>query len=68
MNTSTHRYGFHNRKPYVSHYGDFGISSTTGEVIESRIPFVMAQECQFTKTTLGQSDKGYTDCKWKEIT
>ena len=29
-------------------------------------PFVMAQDCQYTKSELGQADKRCTGCKWRK--
>ena len=57
--------GCHNRKPFAETYGGFGISSKTGGSIESVIPFVMAKDCQYTKSELGKRDAGCHGCKWR---
>ncbi len=30
------------------------------------VPFRMAQDCQYTKSDLGQADKGCIGCPWRE--
>ena len=61
MNTDTYRNGCHDRKPFKEsvpvqdgHFMD-GVTRTPRMVSS---PFRMARDCQYTKTTLGQADKG----------
>ena len=77
MNTETYRNGCHNRKPFVEDVlvqtGSNDIPAAHGATEALRfavvkpVPFRMARDCQYTKTTLGQADKGCTGCKWKAV-
>jgi len=62
---SEHRNGCYNRKPFVAHYGGWGLSSKTGEPVQSRIPTVATPDCQYTKSALGQTDPNCAGCKWE---
>lgn len=61
--------GCHNRPPFKTitpvqdgWYMD-GVSRTPRMVA---VPFRMAATCQYTKTTLGQADKGCDGCKHRK--
>jgi len=62
-------YGCHDRKPYAPSF-----LAQAGWVLDEKdkmirhatmipIPFRMARDCQYTKTTLGQSDPKCEGCK-----
>jgi len=57
MSAATHKYGCHSRQPFVPAY-----KATNGR---QWIPTFGQQDCQFTKTTLGQADKGCAGCLHK---
>ena len=59
MNTQIHRYGCHDRKPYVDSY------RSTGGGPEHDIPTFGKRKCQFTRSELGQADPRCNDCGWK---
>jgi len=70
MNTTTYRNGCHDRKPFKEsvpvqdgHFMD-GVTRTPRMVSS---PFRMSKACEYTKTTLGQADKGCTGCKWRAV-
>ena len=70
MNTDTHRNGCHNRKPYRESvpvqdgwYAD-GYTRTP-RLIAS--PVRSTKPCQYTKTALGQADKGCIGCQWRAV-
>ena len=70
MNTETYRNGCHNRKPFkefVLVADGFLMDGRTHAPQIVASPFRMARNCQYTKTTLGQADKGCTGCKWKAV-
>lgn len=52
-------YGCHNRAPYSPHYLPTGALDTR----QNRIPHVMTQDCQYTRTALGQADPKCIGCK-----
>jgi len=57
MLTASHKYGCHDRKPFVKEY-----PSNIGAV-HHWIPTFGKPDCQYTLTTLGQQDKSCTGCK-----
>ncbi len=58
--------GCHNREPFKDGQVLHGISSTTGQPVRVFIANRMNPNCQYTKTELGQADKGCTGCKWRK--
>lgn len=58
MNTNTHRYGCHNRKPFVPAY-----KATNGR---QWIPTFGQPDCQFTLSQLGRQDKSCAGCVWRK--
>lgn len=69
MNTDTHRYGCHNRKPFREllevQDGYYAAKGTKAPRWVYK-PFKMQPLCQYTQTELGRVDKGCTDCQWRE--
>lgn len=63
-----HRVGCNNRKPFAEAMpvqdGWFMDGVTRVPRMVSS-PFRMSKACEYTKTTLGQADKGCSDCKWR---
>lgn len=68
MNT-TRVYGCHNRKPFATHY-KVGVRPEMVMGVIREVPVMQvntgSQNCNYTHTALGQSDKGCTGCKHKE--
>lgn len=58
-------YGCHNREPYREAQVLHGLSSRSGLPVRVLVPNRMARDCQYTKTALGQKDKGCSGCKWR---
>jgi len=67
MNTEAYRNGCHNRKPYAQVVEVQDGWTWNGRRDMTNISNPMARDCQYTKTTLGQADKGCTGCKWKAV-
>lgn len=69
MNTATHRNGCHNRKPFKESVpvqdGYFIGVTLTPRMVAA--PFRLTRDCQYTKTALGQADKGCTGCQWRVV-
>jgi hypothetical protein len=68
MNTTEHRNGCHNRAPLRGHC-TYGIDWHEGHPLRAvRIehPNVMAKDCQYTLSGLGQKDPGCTGCRWRK--
>lgn len=58
------RNGCWNRKPFAKVVSvQDGWRKIDGVRHMVRIPFVMARDCQFSKTTLGQADAGCLGCR-----
>ena len=64
------RYGCHNHAPFVDMvHIKTQVVVESGQTMEVRrsYPFVATRDCQYTKTELGQVDKGCAGCKHKEV-
>ena len=62
-------YGCHNRPPFRSVLpvqDGFFMDRVTRVPRMVAAPFRMSPDCQYTKTALGQADKGCTGCKHRE--
>jgi hypothetical protein len=64
-------YGCKNRPPFpslVATPSTYTIS-VSGHILDAKAQelrqFPFARDCQYTKTDLGQADKGCTDCTWR---
>lgn len=62
MTTPAPKNGCFNRAPYKA---TNDLRDLNGRVVTS-IPFRMAQDCQFTKTELGQADAKCVGCSWRQ--
>jgi hypothetical protein len=58
MNNAAHKNGCFNRNPLVNSY------RLTGGGMQKN--FSAGAPCEYTKSVLGQADKGCTGCKWKQ--
>lgn len=65
VNMTNTKYGCHNREPYREAQVLHGLSSRSGLPVRVLVPNRMARDCQYTKTALGQKDKGCSGCKWR---
>lgn len=58
-------YGCWNREPFATHY-QIGVRPVLVDGVVQEIPVLQvntgSQDCQYTHTTLGQSDAGCTNC------
>lgn len=55
--TQPHRYGCHNRLPFVSTY----LATNGSQPIANK----SKAKCQYTHTELGKADAGCMDCGWQ---
>lgn len=66
MRTLSHRYGCHNRQPFkesVPVQDGFFMDGVTRTPRMIASPVRSTKPCQYTKTALGQADKGCSGCK-----
>lgn len=70
MVTASKPYGCHNRQPYrpdmLVQDGHWWPDESTRHPRMVKVPFRMANDCQYTKSELGKNDAKCTGCKHKE--
>lgn len=62
-------YGCHNRKPYKKTNKlliGWSLNGKSKKKKYLKIPFTMAQDCQYTLSDLGKVDSRCENCKWKK--
>ena len=71
MNSTSHRNGCHDRKPFRPSQpvqDGYFMDGVTRIAKMVSVPFRMSRDCEYTKSSLGNADKGCTGCQWKQIT